>query len=88
MRSSYEGHVRRADDSIISAQCDRDRHGKCPDDVPADEVIDGQGPLSGYYCECDCHTPAGPAMSTPNRHGVYLGEDYVSLPSGSHDGED
>jgi hypothetical protein len=57
---TYEGFVRLADDTVISAQCSEGRCGECPDDTPDGEEGPGGGPLAGYYCEHNCdHTPEG-----------------------------
>lgn len=52
---AYEGYVKRADGSVISAQCDEDRCEDCPPDVPEEEMTERNGPLEGYHCECGHH---------------------------------
>jgi hypothetical protein len=54
----YEGHVRRADGSVVSLQCHEDHCPECPDQEPDDQETD-TGPLDGRNCEHGCgHGPA------------------------------
>lgn len=53
--TSYEGHVKYADSTVVSLQCYDERHGQCPQ-AADDENGEPQGPplFEGYYCECSC----------------------------------
>jgi len=52
----YEGHVRRADSSVFSLQCEEGRHRSCPQGPDAPGLgRPADAPLfDGCYCECPC----------------------------------